>query len=99
MQPHDAIALESLSHCWCHSIAFIPCVTVGVSYNIDVVSKRRIKAIKGIEREKASVPYNKKVKSKSFQSGDLVWKTILPLGTKNNNQQVLQVVSKLGRTI
>ena len=28
--------------------------------------------------------YNKKVKGKSFQVGELVWKTILPLGTKSN---------------
>ena len=28
--------------------------------------------------------YNKKVKLKSFQVGDLVWKTILSLGMKSN---------------
>ena len=28
--------------------------------------------------------YNKKVKDKSFQVGDLVWKTILPLWMKSN---------------
>ena len=28
--------------------------------------------------------YNKKVKLKSFQVGDLIWKTILPLGMKSN---------------
>ena len=28
--------------------------------------------------------YNKKGKTKSFQVGELVWKTILPLGTKSN---------------
>jgi hypothetical protein len=28
--------------------------------------------------------YNKKVKAKSFQVGDLVWKTILPIGSKRN---------------
>ena len=27
--------------------------------------------------------YNKKVREKSFQIGDLVWKTILPIGTKD----------------
>ena len=27
--------------------------------------------------------YNKKVRAKSFQVGELVWKTILPLGTKS----------------
>jgi hypothetical protein len=28
--------------------------------------------------------YNKKVKKKSFQVGDLVWKTILPIGSRSN---------------
>ena len=28
--------------------------------------------------------YNKKVKAKSFQVGEPIWKTILPLGTKSN---------------
>jgi hypothetical protein len=28
--------------------------------------------------------YNKKVKAKSFQVGDLIWKTILPIGSKSN---------------
>ena len=28
--------------------------------------------------------YNKKVRAKSFQVGELVWKTILPLGTMSN---------------
>jgi hypothetical protein len=28
--------------------------------------------------------YNKKVRGKSFQIGDLVWKMILPLGTRDN---------------
>ena len=47
---------------------------------------RRMKALKQIEKDKLRVAraYNKKVKDKSFQVGDLVWKTILPLGIKNN---------------
>ena len=28
--------------------------------------------------------YNKKVRAKKFQVGELVWKMILPLGTKSN---------------
>jgi hypothetical protein len=28
--------------------------------------------------------YNKRVKEKSFQVGDLVWKTILPIGSRSN---------------
>ena len=45
-----------------------------------------MKALKEIEKDKLWVAraYNKKVKSKFFQVGDLVWKTILPLGMKSN---------------
>ena len=54
--------------------------------NIDDVTDKRIQALKEIEKDKARVAraYNKKVKIKSFQVGDLVWKTILPLGSKSN---------------
>ena len=54
--------------------------------NIDEVTDKRIRALKEIEKDKARVAraYNKKVKSKSFQIGDLVWQTILPIGTKSN---------------
>ena len=55
--------------------------------DIDEVTDKRIKALKDMEKDKARVAptYNKKVKSKSFQVRDLVWKTILPLGMKSNN--------------
>ena len=45
-----------------------------------------MKALKEIEKDKFRVAraYNKKVRLKSFQVGDLVWKTILPLGMKSN---------------
>ena len=54
--------------------------------NIDDVSDRRMQALKEIEKYNLRVAraYNKKVKAKSFQVGELVWKTILPLGTKSN---------------
>ena len=54
--------------------------------NIDEVTDKRMKALKDIENDKLRVAraYNKKVKDKSFQDGDLVWKTILPLGMKSN---------------
>ena len=54
--------------------------------NIDEVTDKRMKALKEIEKDKLRVAraYNKKVKDKSFQVGDLVWKTILPLGMKRN---------------
>jgi dihydroneopterin aldolase len=54
--------------------------------NINEVTDKRLKALKEIEKDKAHVTkaYNKKVKSKSFQVRELVWKTILPIGSKNN---------------
>ena len=54
--------------------------------NIDEVTDKLMKALKEIEKDKLRVAraYNKKVKGKSFQVGDLVWKTILPLGMKRN---------------
>jgi len=54
--------------------------------NIDKVSEKRLQALKEIEKDKLRVAraYNKKVRAKSFQVGELVWKTILPLGTKSN---------------
>ena len=54
--------------------------------NIDEVTDKRRGALKEIEKDKLQVAraYNKKVKGKSFQVGDLVWKTILPFGMKSN---------------
>jgi hypothetical protein len=53
---------------------------------LDGVPESRLKALRGIEKEKLQVAkaYNRKVREKSFQVGDLIWKTILPLGTRNN---------------
>ena len=55
--------------------------------NIDEVTDKRLKALKEIEKDKLRVAraYNKKVRLKSFHVGDLVWKTILPIGMKSNN--------------
>jgi hypothetical protein len=46
----------------------------------------RTKSSNEFERDKARVAraYNKKVESKSFQIGGLIWKTIQPLGAKSN---------------
>jgi cell wall assembly regulator SMI1 len=54
--------------------------------NIDEVTDVRLKALKKIEKDTGRVTkaYNKKVKSKSFQVGELVWKTILSIGSKSN---------------
>ena len=54
--------------------------------SIDEVTDKWLRALKEIEKDKLRVArvYNKKVKRKSFQVGELIWKTILPLGTKSN---------------
>jgi len=67
--------------------------------NNDEVSDRRIQTLREIERDKAHVvwAYNKKVKGKLFQAGDLVWMNVLPLGVKSS--KFSKVVSKLGRSI
>jgi Mg2+ and Co2+ transporter CorA len=54
--------------------------------NIDEVTDKRMEALEEIEKDKRRVAraYNKKVKAKSFQVGDLVWKMILPIGSKSN---------------
>jgi hypothetical protein len=53
---------------------------------LDEVSDERVKALGEIERDKLRVAkaYNKRVKEKSFQVGDLVWKTIMPIGSRNS---------------
>jgi hypothetical protein len=53
---------------------------------LDEVSDERIKALDEIETDKLRVArgYNKRVKEKLFQGGDLVWKTIFPTGSRNN---------------
>jgi hypothetical protein len=54
--------------------------------NIDEVTDKRMKALKEFEKDKLQVAraYKKKVRNKSFQVGELVWKIILPLGIKSN---------------
>jgi hypothetical protein len=50
------------------------------------VSDERVKVLGEIERDKLWVAkaYNKRVKEKSFQARDLVWKTILPIGSRSS---------------
>jgi hypothetical protein len=54
--------------------------------NIDEVTDKCLDALEAIQNDKRRVAraYNKRVKAKSFQVGDLVWKTILPIGSKSN---------------
>jgi hypothetical protein len=66
----------SLSAKECHEL---------VMDKIDDVSESRFKALEEIEKEKIKIAkaYNKRVMEKSFPVGDLVWKMILPLGTRS----------------
>ena len=55
--------------------------------NIDEVADKRVKALKDNENEKEKLrvakSYNKRVRLKDFQIGDLVWKVILPVGSRS----------------
>jgi hypothetical protein len=50
---------------------------------VDEAPESRLKALEEIEKEKVKIAkaYNKCVVEKLFQVGDLVWRTILALGT------------------
>jgi hypothetical protein len=52
---------------------------------LDETEDNRSKAMTKIEREKLQIAkaYNENVRGKSFQVGDLVWKTILPLKARD----------------
>jgi len=54
---------------------------------MDDLAGHRLKALMRIEENKKRVAiwYDKKVKAKEFADGDLVWKLILPIGTKSSN--------------
>jgi hypothetical protein len=53
--------------------------------NIEDLTELRLWSLEKIKESKAEVAhsYNKKVKPKEFQVGDLVWEAVLPLGTKD----------------
>ena len=52
---------------------------------LDSANDDRIVALENIKvnKEKVARSYNKKVKRKQFAEGDIVWKAILPIGTKD----------------
>ena len=53
---------------------------------LDDLAGHRLRALMSIEENKKRVAiwYDKKVKAKEFTVGDLVWKLILPIGTKSS---------------
>ena len=56
-----------------------------MSDNVQDLTELRLWSLEKIKKNKAKVAhaYNKKVKPKEFQVGDLVWEAVLPLGTKD----------------
>jgi len=57
-----------------------------VKDELDDLAGHRLRALISIEENKKRVAkwYDKKVKTKEFADGDLVWKLILPIGTKSS---------------
>ena len=53
--------------------------------DLENLTEERLRALNSIEvrKKKIAKAYNKKVKSKAFSINDIVWKVILPLGTKD----------------
>ena len=56
-----------------------------MSDNVEYLTELRLWSLEKIKENKAKVAraYNKKVKPKEFQVGELVWEAVLPLGTKD----------------
>jgi len=54
--------------------------------NLDDVNFHWLKALENIKAHKIKIAkfYNQKVREKNFSEGELVWKVILPIGTKDN---------------
>ncbi|XP_073057407.1 uncharacterized protein [Primulina eburnea] len=50
-----------------------------------------------LQKSKVARSYNKRVNKKVFEEGDVVWKVILPLGSKD--REIRQMVAQLGRAI
>ena len=53
---------------------------------LELIDADRLMAMENIQanKAKASKLYNKKIRPKQFADEDLVWKVILPFGTKNS---------------
>jgi len=64
---------------------------------LDDLAGHRLRALISIEENKKRVArwYDKKVKAKEFADGDLVWKLILPIGTKSSNLENGLLIGKV----
>ena len=56
-----------------------------MTLELEDIDEERVRALNNIIVQKKIVAkrYNKKVKPRTFDEGDLVWKTILPIGSKD----------------
>jgi hypothetical protein len=52
--------------------------------NVDDLAESRVLWVIEKENLKVARAYNERVREKTFQVGDMVWKTILPLGLQSN---------------
>ena len=54
--------------------------------DLDDLNCHRLRALENIEAHKLRIAqyYDNKAKSKQFHEGELVWKLILPIGTKDS---------------
>ena len=52
---------------------------------LEEIDEERVTALNNIiaQKKRIAIGYNKTVKHRSFDEGDLVWKTILPIGSKD----------------
>ena len=68
--------------------------------NVEDLTELRLWSLEKIKENKARVAhaYNKRVKPKDFQVGDLVWEAVLPLGTKDKKSLVNGLQLGMGRT-
>jgi hypothetical protein len=78
---------NKLQSCWITKQDMLPGneYAEGMMERIDNVPESRLRSLQEIEKEKLRVAkvYNRKVREKSFQIEELVWKMILPLGSRD----------------
>ena len=57
-----------------------------MNMELEDIDEQRIRALNSIQLQKkrAAKCYNKRVQHRTFDEGDLVWKTILPIGLKDS---------------
>ena len=64
--------------------------------NLDDMNFHRLKALENIRAKKIKIAkfYNQKVRERRFSEGDLVWKVILPIGSKDSRFGICPLIGK-----